>query len=84
MLSCEEGKEIALCDGVLALVWEFDVELVVRRLFANDSSCPCDQGADCFVSVCVGGVVYGVVSCVSSGLCCDYGVPVEWNCPRGF
>ena len=84
MLSCEECKEISICDVVLALVWEFDLELAVRHLLAGVSSFPCYEGADGLFSVCVVGVVDGVVACLASGVCCDYRVFVEWGCLRGF
>ena len=83
MLSCEECKEISLCDVVLALVWEFDLELAVRHLFAGVSSFPRYEGADGLFSVCGVGVVDGVVARLASGVYCDYRVFVEWSCPRG-
>ena len=54
MLSCEEGEEVALRDGLLVLAWEFDVVLPRCRLVAGVSSVCFYQCADRFFAVCVG------------------------------
>ena len=73
VLDREEVKEVAFCNGLSS---SSELYIVVARggFFLGLSCVGFYELAKDLFSICGGGVVDGVVTCLALGCCCEYGV----------